>query len=142
MLDPPDPPPILTPEQEAAANFLCLIANLRRAKVTEEQAKKNRINLEELVAKLIPTDDVGQKTVTASDGTKVTIKRGFNYKADLEGVQESFDAMLLAAPVKSKTTRELDVKGYEWYRENDRDAFCVLAKHVTVTPKKVSVVLK
>ena len=143
MLDPPDPPPVLTPEQEAAANFMCLVANLRRAKDTEEQAKKNRINLEELVAKLIPTDEVGQKTVAASDGTKVTVKRGLNYKADLMEIEEFFiDYDDLPAPIAIKTTRELDIAGYEWYRKNHPGTFAHIAQHVTVTPKKVSVVLK
>ena len=142
MLDPPDPPPVLTPEQEAAASFLCLVANLRRAKVTEEQAKKNRINLEELISKLVPTDEVGQKTVVASDGTKVTVKRGLSYKADFEKI----DAVCIQAgehpPVKSKTTRELDIQGYEWYRKEKPEVFQLIAGHVSVTPRKVSVTLK
>ena len=147
MLDPPDPPPVLTPEQEKAANFLCLVANLRRAKDTEEQAKKNRIKLEELVAKFVPTDEVGQKTVVASDGTKVTVKRGLSYKADLDAIETVLPSISdghhtdsgLPAPIEVKTTRSLDVKGYEWYRKNHPGVFAQLAQHITVTPRKISV---
>jgi len=142
MLDPPDPPPVLTPEQEAAANFLCLIANLRKAKETEEQAKKNRINLEELVAKLVPTSETESKTVVASDGTKVTVKRGLSYKADLDGIGYACNEAKLAIPITSKTTHVLDVAGYEWYKTNDPAFFSQLAQYVTVTPRKVSVTLK
>lgn len=142
MLDPPDPPPVLTPEQEAAANFLCLVANLRHAKDTEEQAKKNRINLEELVARLIPAGETESKTATASDGTKVTVKRGLSYKANLDAIEEVLLTTDFPAPVEIKTTRSLDIKGYEWYRREKPGLFPHISQYVTVTPRKVSVILK
>ncbi|GAG27096.1 unnamed protein product, partial [marine sediment metagenome] len=68
-----------------------------------------------------------------------------NYKADLEEIQELFLEMgqpALMSPIRSKTTRELDVTGYEWYKANHFDVWSLITEHVSVTPKKVSVTLK
>ncbi len=132
----------LSIEDEAAANLVNVAINLRKAKEVEARTKANRIKLEELLASLVPTKEIGQTTTVLTNGMKVTVKRGYNYSADLAEigailVQNADDE--LPAPVKVKTTRSLDVKGYEWYRENHPGLFKLLAEHVTVTPAKVSV---
>ncbi len=114
---------------------------LKNAKAAEALSKRGRIDAEEQIATLVPTEDIGQKTVTLNDGTKITVKRGLNYKADVQPIWKIFDKSNQLAPLKSKTTVELDVKGYEWYRENDTETFALMSQHVTVTPKKVAVSL-
>ena len=119
------------------ANAFC------EAKKAEATAICNRIQTEERIAALIPTKDVGQKTVTLPDGQKITVKRGLNYKADVQAIENAYCWVSLgySTPVKTKTTRELDVAGYEWYRNNNSDIFAKLSQYVTVTPKKVAVSL-
>ncbi len=120
---------------------------LKNAKEKEAFFKECRIDTEEAIASLIPTEDTSQKTITLSDGTKITVKRGLNYKADTEAIQQLFfefggeGEVGKACPIKTKTTRELDVKGYEWYRGNDMETFTLVSQYVTVTPKKVAVSL-
>ncbi len=114
------------------------------AKKTENRAREKRIGLEERIADLVPTKETGQKTLTLDDGTKITVKRGLNYKTDFDGLRDtcSGSAINCIPPIKSKTTYELDIKGYEYYRVNCPDSFHFLSRHVTVTPKKVAVEVK
>lgn len=134
-------------DAETLCQLQYLAIRLMQEKDDENKARDRRVAIEEQIAVLIPGPDKGQKTVTLEDGTKITVERGFNYKADVAEIEKLFqgewkEGSLGDAPIKVKTTRELDVKGYEWYRENDPEAFGLLARHVSVTPKKVSVSLK
>jgi hypothetical protein len=125
-----------------------LTVALRDMKAVEENAKTKRVALEEKIAALIPTKETGSKTVTLEDGTKITVKRGLIYKAELPEIE---DALIQAIddglgvwhpPIRYKTTGELDIAGYEWYRRNQPTVFSRIAKHVTVMPRKVAVSLK
>ncbi len=120
-----------------------LASELKNAKAAEALARNSRIDAEEQIAALIPTEDTGQKTVTLNNGTKITVKRELNYKAD---VNKLYDEMVCECPqhippVKTKTTKELDAKGYEWYRTNEPKVYELISQYVTVTPKKVAVTL-
>ena len=115
-----------------------LASELKNAKAAEALARSGRIDAEEQIATLIPTKDTGQKTVTLDNGTKITVKRGLNYKADCQAIESEWEENDTPVPVKTKTTRELDVKGYEWYMANNAVIFARISKHVTVTPKKVA----
>lgn len=114
---------------------------LQLAKITEERAKEDRIKAVEEIAALVKTKDVGSKTVSAGD-FKVTVTRGQNYAADIEEIDKIASENNFHAPVKVTTKRELDVKAYEWQRENATDIFDAFCPHVTITPKKVSVAIK
>ncbi|MFZ5832266.1 MAG: DUF7173 family protein [Planctomycetota bacterium] len=133
----------LSPE---TAKQLAELANLLTAAKSEEKlAEGKRIEIEERIAALIPGPERGQKTVALPDGRKLTVERGFNYRADCAEIEKLFTTGAVSGefpPTKVKTTRELDVTGYEWYRTNDPDSFALLAQHVTVTPKKIAVSLK
>ena len=132
----------LSIEDEAAANLVNVAINLRKAKEVEARTKANRIKLEELLASLVPTVEIGQTTTTLTNGMKVVVKRGYNYKAECESIQQLFVEMEqpeFTPPIKVKTTRSLDVVGYEWYRNNHIELFAKMAEHVVVTPAKVSV---
>lgn len=118
-----------------------LVNELIRKKHAEDEARNLRIECEERIASLVPGPDSGQKTVKLEDGTSVTVKRGFNYKCQCD---ELYGFMIDTCPehippIKTKTTRELDEKGYNWYSDNHPDVFRELARFVTATPKKVSV---
>lgn len=130
----------LTPETQKRLSDL--VGDLEWTKAREEEKRKDRIVIEEEIAALIPGPERGQVTITLEDGRKVTVERGFNYKADCSAIEAIFNQDILFAPVKTKTTRELDITGYEWYRDNDRAGFELLSQHVTVTPKKTAISVK
>ncbi len=132
----------LSIEDEAAANLVNVAINLRKAKEVEARTKANRIKLEELLASLVPTKEIGQTTTVLTNGMKVIVKRGYNYKANCESIQQLFVEMEqpeFTPPIKAKTTRSLDTTGYEWYRVNHPDIFKAMAENVVVTPAKPSV---
>lgn len=118
------------------------------AKGAESQAKATRIAAESAIAILVPGRKDGQKTKTLQDGTKIIVKRRLIYEADLPAIDMVIASVSkrigqqVPVPIKSKTTRALDVKGYEWFRENASDMFDLLAKHVTVKPSKDAVTIK
>ncbi len=132
-----------TEEQRRNQELTVLAINLRNARSAEESAKTRRIELENIIAGLLPGKEIGQETTILLNGTKIVIKRGMSYTADLQGVE---DALKLRpgnfmAPIRTKTTRKLDEKGYEWYRRNHPGIFAYISQHVTVTPRKASVTL-
>lgn len=116
-----------------------LAAQLLEHKREEDFWKAKRIESEQAIAAQIPGPEKGQKTVTLEGGTKITVNRGLSYKADIEAIRELLTGFESPPPIKSKTTHELDVMGYEWYRDNLPDSFDRIAQHVTVKPRKVSV---
>lgn len=119
------------------------VVNLISAKASEDEARKQRIRCEERVALHVPGPESGSKTITLKDGTKITVKRGWNYKADCQGLIDLARKLEMEyVPVKQTTRYELDEKGYEWYRQNDRELFDKLSELVTVTPQKVAVEVK
>ena len=149
MTDQPQPQPEkqLTPSEARMQTLKILAMNLRSAKRQEESIKANRIAVEGVIAELIPGKDLGQVTETLPDGSKIVVKRGLNYKANLEGIKSIWAGTEppidgIMAPIESKTTWGLDVKGYEWYRKEHPEIFQQMTEHVTVTPKKVAVELK
>jgi hypothetical protein len=121
-----------------------LVSGLATAKAAEKLAEAERIRMEELVAEKVGGPESGQRTYTLEDGTKVTVTRGFNYKADCQAIQKLFRVKQFdsPAPVASKATLKLDEKGYKWYAETHPSIYRAIAKHVTATPKKIAVVLK
>ena len=122
-----------------------LTSFLTTAKHEEKLARDKRIEIEEKIAALVDGPEAGQRTVDLGDKLRVTVTRGFNYKADLAAIDQLFTDMPnfnVPAPIKTKTTRELDVTGYEWFRKNYESIFSDIAKHVEVKPKKVAVEVK
>jgi len=122
---------------------------LRAARKDEETAKGKRIALEEKIAALVESKEVGQKTVTLEDGSKVTVKRGLNYRADVIAIRDMHyrtispvDQQRFPCPIKSEIKYTFDIKGYEWYKSNHPDKFDNIAEFVTVTPKKIAVTLQ
>jgi hypothetical protein len=121
-----------------------LVGALATAKVAEELAKDRRIAFEERVAAKIDGPPEGQKTITLKDGTKVTVTRGFNFKADCESIRKMFrrEGFDHAPPVASKTALKLDVPAYKKFAEQLPSVYRRMAEHVTVTPKKIAVEIR
>jgi hypothetical protein len=115
-----------------------LVRHLIVAKQTEEKAKEVRISYEEKIAALVPGPERGQVTQKLEGGPSICVERGFNYRADIDGLKDAC-AGTEFVPVKVKTTTELDAVGWEWYRVNEPEMFARLSKYVQATPKKVSV---
>lgn len=128
------------------SNLLLLAKKLLMVKSEEEVIRRKRIAIEEEIAYYIPSKETGQRTETLPDGLKITVKRGLNYKADLPAIRKLLDCKetwhSLWIPIKSSTTETLDVIGYEWCKANHPEIFRELSKHVAITPKKVSVIVK
>jgi len=125
-----------------------LALKLLKAKHLESEAKCDRIKLEDLIAALVTTPEQGQKTVKLEDGSKLTVKRGLIYKANVRDIRDVFRGPScndsykdMYVPIKKTVKEELDVKGYEWYRKNFPQIFQELSEFVTVTPKKTSVAI-
>ena len=117
---------------------VCLLENKRE----EDFWKKKRIEAEESIAALLPGPEKGQKTVTLDDGTKITVERGLSFKSDIGAIENAWCDDQIPPPIKTRTTKLLDEAGYEWLRVNNKGLFDLIAPHVTVKPKKVSVSVK
>ena len=120
-----------------------LAKNLFDAKRVEEKAKAHRIDCETAIALLVETGERESKTVDCGEGLKLTVKRGLIYKTDVDAVRgieapTGADIPLKLTPAKY----ELAEAPYEKLRTTFPAYFAEIAKHVTVTPRKVSVELK
>ena len=125
-------------EEDTKKVLETLCANLFNAKKAEEEAKKKRTDIEEQIAKLIPTAERGSKTMHAVN-FKVTVKRDLNYK-----VSDVDSCMIECGDFCFKKTEkyELISANYEKLRKENPKEFAKIAKYVEVKPKKVSVELK
>jgi hypothetical protein len=134
----------ITPENPIDMPLVDLVGALATAKVAEELAKERRIDFEERVAAKIVGPPEGQKTITLEDGTKVTVTRGFNFKADCESIRKMFrrEGFDHAPPVASKTTLKLDIPAYKKFAEQLPSVYRRMAEYVTVTQKKTAVEIR
>ena len=119
-----------------------LVGVLAAAKMIEELARSKRIEAEEAIAALIPSKETGQATVKFDDGSSITVKRGLSYKTDFEKMEKKCLELGCYAPIKHKTTTELDSVNYELYRINDPENFHALSEFISATPKKVAVSMR
>lgn len=101
----------------------------------------------EAIAELVPGSEAGQKTKQVSDYWKVTVRRELIYKPDANAMRDFCAANTIGgnpifAPLKVKTSEELDEKGYKWYQKNHPQVFAQLAGFVSAKPAKVAVEVK
>lgn len=125
-----------------------LATELYDAKKIEDEARVARIAIEEEIAVLVPTGDVGSKTVKAG-ALKLTVKRALKYAADVDAIRDIGESEMpggAALPLKyvppQEATYEFDEKAYERMREIYPAAFLLVSRLVTVTPRKIAVELK
>ena len=125
-----------------AKSIEALACDLANAKTDEAKAKSRRIMLEEEIAARVDSPENGSKTFPAGNGLKITIKRGWLYKADVDAIR-GMDIADEVSPIKLIPAQEVfDSKEYERIIKDHPDIAAKLAQHVTVTPAKVSVTLK
>lgn len=128
----------LTTHPEAGNPLAELVAQFIDAKRAEDEAKKNRLALEERILALAPAKEEGSQTVDVGNGFKVTTTGKLSYKADdLEALREitrSWDANL----VPIKTTSVLDETGAKYLRKERPDLWKQVAGVITITPAKTA----
>ena len=131
-----------------AEELLRVALELKAAKLQEAIATERRIEFEEQIIMLVPAElkvHEGQTTIPLSDGSKIVTKAGITVKSDIDEIKKIFGDLGyvgMYCPIAMKTTHTLDLKGYEWYKQNHPDIYSLIAEHVTVTPKKIGVELK
>ena len=114
------------------------VDELYDAKQAESAAKNRRIAAEIQIANLVETKDNGSKTVAVGNaGLKVTVKRGLIRFMD---IPEEVMPVTMTDPVPAGFV--FDPKAYEALKDEHPEIFAKVAKHVEVTPKKVSVTIK
>ena len=118
-----------------------LFLSLKFEKTEELGAKERRILVEKAIARIIGGPESGAKTVTLESGRKITITRGINYSADIDGLS-GLQMNDYVPPIQHKTTTSLNIEGYEWYRANNPVAFAVISEFVETKPKKIAVTIK
>lgn len=113
---------------------LCVtLASLRNER---EAINAKIVEIEELIAPLVETPEEGSKTLKLTNGLKVTVERGFNYRVK---AKEMLEALGDDAPLRTRL--ELDKTAYRKLKDTDPVGFMQAAEFVTVTPKKTSVTL-
>jgi hypothetical protein len=125
-----------------------LAIDLYDTKVAEAEATARRVEIEEQIAALVPTGDVGSKTVKAG-ALKLTVKRAMKYVADVDAIRDIGEsempggaALPLAYVPPQEATYKFDEKAYERMREIYPEAFLRISQLVTATPRKIAVELK
>lgn len=120
-----------------------LAQELIDAKQIENEANIRRVSIEEAIADLVNTPDVGSKTVEAGSRYKVTVKRGIIYKANVAGIRgvvvKEGEKLPVTFVPPSPSTYTFDEKAYEELRTSNPALFAVLAEFVESKPRKVSV---
>lgn len=113
-----------------------LAQGLYEAKRVEDNAKATRVELEEQIAELIESPEEGSKTIKVGGGYgfKVTVRRGYSYKADVEGLEAELGKL---APLKTKV--ELDERAYKALAEDNPILHRRAQAYVVATPRKVGV---
>ncbi len=116
-----------------------LTCQFLEAKRQESAARDERIRIEVEIAEQIDTGEKKSKTVAVGQGLKVTVTRGYNYKADVAGIR-MLDLPAGSLPVVSVPRHyEFSAKLYEDVIKKDKMAARALAKHIVATPKKVGI---
>lgn len=107
-------------------------------------AARTLAEAEKDVLQFVEFGDRKSKTVSAtvncepfSGNYKVVATKSERVSADCEKILEFCNTAELPAPVKG--TFSLDKKGYEWYRENNPEAFKSLSQFVSIRPGKTNV---
>lgn len=85
--------------------------------------------------------DFGKSKTVTTDGYKVTITKPMRLTIDLEKWDEIKDEVDKSLrPIRTK--RELDLKGYNYLKENCKSEFAMVSKAVIAKPGKTSIKLK
>lgn len=114
---------------------------LIKAKALEAQANKERIAIEQRLIEALGKKEEGSQTHELECGLKVTITGKMTYSADMPLLVQLCAALPeQLRPIKTKT--ELDSTGAKFLRNNEPEAWAILAPAITMKPAKPSVEIK
>jgi hypothetical protein len=111
------------------------------AKQREEEAKIERIKIEEQILAMHPAKEEGSETVTTDHGAKIQLTGKLAYKADMDKLFEITKTWPEEVrPLKLET--KLDETKLKAIRAQSPKAWAQIAQAVTVTPAKTGVSIK
>jgi len=110
-----------------------------KLKKAEEKAKKERVLLEEEIEKIYGDFEGKSKTFKEEDiNLKINIKKNVSYKLDqkkwIEVRNQISDDLR-----PEKISFSLDLKGFEYLRENEKEIYKKVSNCVTIDKRKTSI---
>lgn len=118
-----------------------LCSEITRLKHEEAQLYTRRQVIENAIIGLVGAKEEGAKTLTLSDGRKLTVTGKLIYSADM--AQLIMLATALPAHLSPvKVVHQLDATGAKWLRANDPEHWAKIAPAITVKPAKTAVEVK
>lgn len=113
------------------------------AKRAEDEAKARRLQAEERILALHPAREEGAESFEAA-GFKVTVTGKLGYACDDPKALVEACAAQQWPPsmIPVKTRLELDPTGCKWLRNNEPEAWALLAHFITIKPAKTAVAVK
>ena len=122
-------------------NLESLVARLAELKKLEDDAKLARVAHEARILPFLEQVEEGSKTTTLANGTKVTVKNGYNRSLDQEGwkrikhkIPENLHPVKLKEVLSETTLRYL--------KNNEPDFYKEMATVVTTSPAKPYLTIK
>ena len=110
-------------------------------KKAEDDAKIERIKIEEEMINFLETKTEGSVTTTLEDKTKITVKTGFSRKLDLKAWEKVKQKIVPEVrPIKTKI--ELDVPALKKLKEKQPLVYNTISEAITVTPSKPNFTIK
>ena len=116
-----------------------LASQLQAEKIEEAQATARRIATEQRIVELVGAKEEGDQRAMGHEWKVITtgvVNRKFDVAA-LEAVREAMPAALFEQCVRYKP--EPIVAGLRYLRNNEAEAYAILAQALTVTPGKTGV---
>ena len=122
-------------------NLESLVARLAELKKLEDDAKLARVAHEARILPFLEQVEEGSKTTTLANGTKITVKNGYNRSLDQEGwkrikhkIPEKLHPVQLKEVLSETTLRYL--------KNNEPDFYKEMATVVTTSPAKPYLTIK
>jgi hypothetical protein len=116
-----------------------LVAELRAAKMAEETAKKNRLDVENKILALYATPDGGEGT---HNDEEFSIAWKLTRTVDAEALSAVFEMLGANVQKAFRWKPDVDLRQLRALQELDAPAYAEAAKYFTSKPAKTSVTLK
>lgn len=130
-----------TPNGNNEPTIESLVARLAELKKIEDDAKLERVKHEAEILPFLDQIEEGSKTTTLANGTKVTVKNGFNRRLDQEAwkrIKHKIPENL--RPVQIKEV--LNDTSLRYLKNNEPDFYKEMAAVVTTSPAKPYITIK
>lgn len=122
-------------------NLETLVARLAELKKLEDDAKLARVEHESRILPFLEQIEEGSKTTTLANGTKVTVKNGYNRRLDQEAwkrIKHKIPENLRPVQVKEV----LNDTSLRYLKNNEPDFYKEMAAVVTTSPAKPYLTIK